>query len=107
MERRKAQRYSLSLPVSIHAPTERRFPSRNGKTCDISSCGVYFVVEDDPGEGAVLNLTITVPAELTGGSEVLIHLIGTAVRVEGRVDGGVEMFGVAATFDSYEMAQTR
>jgi PilZ domain-containing protein len=106
-ELRKAQRYSLSLPVTIHFPLEKLSVFLRGKTSDISTGGVYLVVEDDPGPGTPLNLTITIPVEITGGSEVLIHLKGKVVRVESCMEGALEKFGVAATIESYEMARKK
>lgn len=106
-ELRKARRYGLSLPVTIHFPLEELSVSRNGKISDISSHGVYFVVEDDPGPSTPLNLTITIPVEMTGGSEALIHAIGKVVRVESCMEGALEKFGVAATIESYEMTRNK
>jgi hypothetical protein len=102
-ELRKARRYGLSLPVTIHFPFEKLPTSRNGKVSDISTHGVYFVLEGDPGLGTPLDLTVTLPREMTGGSEVLIQFRGKVTRVESRTEGPLEKFGVGATFESYEM----
>lgn len=102
-ELRKARRYGLSLPVTIHFPLEKLPTSRDGKVSDISTNGVYFVLEGDPGVGTSLNLTVTIPSEMTGGSEVLIQFKGKVTRVESRAEDSLEKFGVAAIFESYEM----
>ena len=46
-ERRNARRYDLSLPIIIRIPTERSLESQQGKTRDISTRGLYFVVKDN------------------------------------------------------------
>jgi len=43
-ERRTARRYDLSLPVIIRIPAERQDDSQEGKTRDISTRGLYFVI---------------------------------------------------------------
>ena len=104
-ELRKARRYGLSLPVTIHFPLEKLPISRSGKVSDISTKGLYFVLADDPGVGTPINLTVTFPAEITGGSQVLIHFMGKVTRVESWAGGISEKFGVAATFENYEMVR--
>ena len=43
-ERRTARRYDLTLPVSIRAAAELVAGRQEGKTRDISTRGLYFVV---------------------------------------------------------------
>jgi hypothetical protein len=71
-ERRSSRRYDLSLPVVIKVLLEKEASSRKGKTRDISTRGVYFTVDQDLIVGAEVDLTITLPAEVTGGEEVFI-----------------------------------
>jgi hypothetical protein len=99
VELRRARRYRLSLPVAFHSP----FVRECGKTRDISSCGVYFVADEDPGRGAVLQLTVAICADLTGGPEVFVYLEGTVVRVDRCMDGCPQRFGIATTIETYEM----
>jgi c-di-GMP-binding flagellar brake protein YcgR len=102
-ERRTARRYDLSLPVLIRIPVER--DACNGKTRDISTRGVYFVVQDNLDAGSELDLTMTLPAEVTGGTEVFIRAIGRVVRVEKRPENGERHFGVAALIQRYEIVR--
>jgi hypothetical protein len=46
---RKARRYGLPLPVTIHSPLENLPSSQKGRVTDISTHGIYFVVEENPG----------------------------------------------------------
>jgi PilZ domain len=104
-ERRTARRYDLSLPVIIRVPLETNPASRNGKTRDISTRGVYFLLDDDVSTGAELDLTMTLPAEITGGTEVFVRAIGKVVRVEKRAENGHGHIGVAAVIERYEIVR--
>jgi c-di-GMP-binding flagellar brake protein YcgR len=102
-ERRTARRYDLSLPVIIRVPVERESSSRNGKTRDISTRGVYFTIDRDLGAGAELDITLTLPSEITRGSEVFIRAMGKVVRVEKKPENGSTRVGVAAVIERYEI----
>jgi hypothetical protein len=100
-DRRTARRYDLSLPVIIRIPVDQ--DAHNGKTRDISTRGVYFVIEDRVTAGAELDLTMTLPAEVTGGTEVFIRAVGKVVRVEKAPEDGDRHVGVAALIQRYEI----
>jgi c-di-GMP-binding flagellar brake protein YcgR len=105
-ERRTARRYDLSLPVIIRVPVEKEISSRNGKTRDISTRGVYFTIDQDFGAGAELDITLTLPAEVTRGSEVFIRAMGKVVRVDKKPENGNSRVGVAAVIERYEIIRT-
>jgi c-di-GMP-binding flagellar brake protein YcgR len=105
-ERRTTRRYDLSLPVIIRVPVEKEITSRNGKTRDISTRGVYFTIDQDLGEGAELDITLTLPAEVTRGSEVFIRAMGKVVRVDKQPENGSARVGVAAVIERYEIIRT-
>jgi len=50
-ERRTTRRYDLSLPIIIRLPTERTLDSQQGTTRDISTRGLYFVVDQNLESG--------------------------------------------------------
>lgn len=103
MDLRKSQRYEFPLPVAIHYPVGNVAPPQIVRVSNISARGVYFLLEDGPGLGTELKATITMPGDITGGSEVSIDFIGKVLRVEPRMEGTSEKFGVAVTIDKYEM----
>ena len=105
-ERRTARRYDLSLPVMVRVPVEKEAASRNGKTRDISTRGLYFTVEEDVGAGAELDITLTLPSEVTRGSEVFIRATGRVVRVDKKPENGNSRVGVAAVIERYEIVRT-
>ena len=102
-ERRTARRYDLSLPVIIRVPVDKDTSSRNGKTRDISTRGLYFTIDQDPGAGAELDITLTLPAEVTRGSEVFIRAMGKVVRVDKAAENDTSRVGVAAIIERYEI----
>jgi hypothetical protein len=102
-ERRTTRRYDLSLPVIIRIPTERQVDSQEGKTRDISTRGLYFVIGQDLETGSELDITLTLPAEITHGTEVFVRALGKVVRVERRVEDGTARMGVAAVIERYDI----
>lgn len=102
-ERRAARRYDLSLPVIIRVPVDKEAISRNGKTRDISTRGIYFTIDKDVETGAELDITLTLPAEITRGTEVFVRAQGKVVRVEKKVNDGHEHVGVAAVIERYDI----
>ena len=102
-ERRSSRRYDLSLPVVIRVPLEKEESSRKGKTRDISTRGIYFTVDQDLIVGAEVDLTITVPAEVTGGKEVFIRAKSKVLRLEKTPESGFPQVGVAAVIELFEI----
>ena len=102
-ERRTTRRYDLSLPVIIRVPKERKEDSQEGKTRDISTRGLYFVIQQDLAAGSDLDITLTIPAEITHGTEVFVRALGKVVRVERRMEDGAARMGVAAVIERYDI----
>lgn len=90
----------------IRVPVEKESSSKNGKTRDISTRGVYFTVDDDLSAGAELDITLTLPSEVTRGSEVFIRAMGKVVRVDKKPENGNSRVGVAAVIERYEIVRT-
>lgn len=105
-DRRSARRYDLSLPVIIRVPLNRESASHTGKTRDISTTGVSFNIDSNLSTGTELDLTVTLPAEVTGGTEVFIRAMGKVVRVDKRSAGAGLPTGVVATMRRYEMVRS-
>lgn len=102
-ERRTARRYDLSLPIIIRIPAEQQDDSQEGKTRDISTRGLYFVIRQDLEAGSELDITLTLPAEITHGTEVFVRALGKVVRVERRTEDGAARLGVAAVIERYDI----
>lgn len=96
-----ARRYELSLPVVIRTPLKES-ESASGRTRDISTRGVYFTMDREMNSGAELDFTLTLPAEITRGTEVFIRAHGKVVRVE-RKENGHASVGIAAVIEKYDI----
>ncbi|HZY95137.1 MAG TPA: PilZ domain-containing protein [Candidatus Bathyarchaeia archaeon] len=103
-ERRLARRYDLSLPVIVHLPVEKESAPHNGQTRDISTRGVYFTLREDMAPGTELDFTLTLPAEITRGTEVLVRAHGRVVRVDRKEEVAPQSnVGVAAVIERYDI----
>lgn len=104
-ERRTSRRYDLSLSVLVRVPTEKTVDSQKCRTRDISPRGLYFVMDQHPQTGSRLDLVLTLPTELTNGTEVLVHALGKVLRVEPRIEDGNTRMGVAAVIERYDIVR--
>jgi hypothetical protein len=108
-ERRNARRYDLSLPVMIcipsKAPDVPMAGLQKGETLDISTRGMYFIIEQDMQAGSELDITLTLPAEITHGSEVFVKAAGKVVRVDPRSEARNMRLGVAAVIERYDIVR--
>ena len=102
-ERRVARRYDLSLPVMVRIPAPGFAGTQSGRTRDISTKGLYFVIDQDLRAGSNLDIMLTLPKEMTNGEEVLVKASGKIVRVESRMEDGNERLGVAAVIERYDI----
>jgi len=96
LERRAAQRFELHLPLAV------RFEGHtvSGFTQDLSARGIFFYTEANLPEGAVVELTFTMPSEITLGESMPMRCLGRVLRVA-PPEGG-QRNGIAVRFDSYE-----
>jgi hypothetical protein len=97
------RRYDLSLPVSVRMPINREPGAHSGQTRDISTRGVYFTVQRDMSPGAEVDFTLTLPGEITRGTEVLVRAHGRVIRVDKRRDDDHETIGIAAVIERYDI----
>jgi len=106
VELRKAHRYGLSLPVTVHAPTHEDSPQQTGRTRDISTRGVYFLIEADIKSGNPVSLTMTLPTGMTRGTDVLVNVTGKIVRVDDFSVDNFRKIGVAVSIEEYEIVRS-
>jgi len=96
LERRGAQRFEVHLPLAVHFEG-RTMPAF---TQDLSSRGIFFYTEAALPEGAVVELTFTMPSEVTLGESMPVRCRGRVLRAA-PAQGG-QRNGIAAQLDSYE-----
>ena len=53
--------------------------------------------------GSQVDITLTLPTEITRGSEVFVRALGKVVRVERRMEDGSARMGIAAVIERYDI----
>jgi hypothetical protein len=101
LERRGAQRFEMHLPLAVH------FDGRTvpGFTQDLSGRGIFFYAETTLPEGAVVELSFTMPSEITLGENMPVRCRGRVLRSSSSQDvhsHGGQRSGIAVQLDSYE-----
>jgi hypothetical protein len=84
-ERRATQRFPFQLPVTVKHPAEGDIETR---TRDLSSRGVCFYLHSPLAIGSNLQLTLTLPTEITLTEPVRVRCLARVVRVEQDQQGG-------------------
>jgi hypothetical protein len=103
-DRRAARRYSLVLPITILAPSLDTASQHAGKTLDISSRGMSFLLDYAPTPGVALDFTVMLPAKLTGMADVFV--CGTS-RVSRVLEGDGQRYRVATFIERYEISREK
>jgi hypothetical protein len=102
-ERRTVRRYALSLPVQIRIPSSEETAPHKGQTRDVSTRGVYFLIDREIEPGAEFDFTLMLPAEVTRGTDVLVRAHGRVIRVDKRDSEAPPTVGVAAAIERYDI----
>ena len=96
IERRSGQRFQLHLPLTIHIDGK----AVPGFSQDVSSRGLFFYTEARLPEGATVELTFTMPSEITLGASMRVRGRGRVLRSDLSLAG--PRTGVAVQLGSYE-----
>src|SRR6202051_5172203 len=96
LERRGAQRFEVQLPLETYLDG-RNVP---GFTQDLSGRGIFFFAEVALVEGAYVELTFTMPSEITLGENMPVRCGGRVVRAAATNAG--QKSGIAVQLDAYE-----
>ena len=105
LERRGAQRFEMHLPLAV------RFDGRTvpGFTQDLSGRGIFLYAETTLMEGAIVELTFTMPSEITLAENMPVRCRGRVLRASASQAGhsqAGQRNGIAVQFDSYEYLPT-
>lgn len=104
-ERRTVRRYDLSLPVAVRAPAGGKASSQQGKTRDVSTRGVYLLLDRTVTQNSDFDLTMTLPTEMAGGAGVFVRAVGKVVRIEEWTEEGRPRVGIGAMIRRYEIVR--
>ncbi len=96
LERRGAQRFEVHQPLTIH------FDGRtvSGFIQDLSSRGIFLYAEAELRQGAMVELTFTMPSEITLGENMPVRCRGRVSRAVPGGDG--HRNGIAVQLYSYD-----
>jgi hypothetical protein len=105
VERRAAQRFQVHLPLTVH------FDGRTvpGFTQDLSGRGIFFYTEIELPEGAIVELTFTMPSEITLAENMPVRCRGRVLRASTSaavLSQPAQRNGIAVRFDTYEYLPT-
>lgn len=98
-ERRAVNRYELSFRIIIRVLASNFVASYVGKTIDISSKGLHFVLKCGIDSGTAIEFTI-VPPEYTGAAH--IRGCGRVLRIDRSHENS---FGIAASIEQCEISR--
>lgn len=96
IERRSGQRFELHLPLIIHVDGK----DVPGFTQDVSARGLFLYTEARLAEGAAVELTFTMPSEITLTESMRVRCCGRVLRAS--PSQAVPRTGVAIQLDSYQ-----
>ena len=96
LERRGAQRFEVHLPIAIHFDGH----TVPGFTQDLSGRGIFLYAETSLPQGAVVELTFTMPSEITLAENMPVRCRGRVLRNSAFATG--QRNGIAVHLDSYE-----
>jgi len=102
MDQRRTRRFKLQLPLSITRSGIARVTFA-GRTKDISSSGVLFTTDREPGVAGSIEYIITLNHD--GTQPVNLRCVGKIVRMERTgppMGEGPLAYQVAATLERYE-----
>jgi hypothetical protein len=99
LERRAAKRHEVLLPVIVRAAAQQCCSAR---IRDVSTGGAYLFVESDElSVDTNVQLTLSLPKEITAGMGALMLVFGKIIRVDRLSEDETQPIGVAVVFDTY------
>lgn len=101
VERRTMRRFPMHLPALIRSAD--RFQEFITETLNISARGVFFYINGEIAPQTRIEVTLTLPSQVTVADSVRVRFTGRVVRAE---SGGGSRMGIAAAIEEYEFLRT-
>jgi hypothetical protein len=98
-ERRSARRFRMQLPLSIRWADGMASGEALSVSRDVSSRGLSFLLPKAIDTGALVEIVMTLPHEITLAGPVRVRCLGRILRSHGQEDSEYQM---AAAIDRYE-----
>jgi hypothetical protein len=103
-ERRRAERFSVEIPLTIRWMNGTEQRRAHTFTQDVSSGGVYFFLPDAITAGTAVEIEMTLPTQITLGAPVRVCCQG---RIQRCVLKPGDSAGIAAILEKYEFLSDR
>ena len=103
-DRRLAQRFHLNIPLYVRA-WKSQAPEQKVESLNVSECGAYYETDTPPREGAMMQIRLEMPMEITGDPTVEWRCTGKVMRVQPASSPGA-LLGVSVRFDYYEVSRS-
>ena len=100
-ERRAVRRFDMHLPALIRSAD--RFQEFITETLNISARGVFFYIDGQIAPRTRIEVTLTLPSQVTVSDSVRVRFTGRVVRVE---SGRSARLGIAAEIEEYEFLRS-
>ena len=100
-ERRTEQRFPLRLPIIVKS-FEGGLKEESSQTRDVSARGAFFFLENRIPEGAAIEMTLTLPSEITLTESIKVRCKGRVVRLLDELEVG--KVGTAVVIEQYDFA---
>jgi hypothetical protein len=101
-DRRLAHRFRLNIPLYIR-PWKSEGPEQKVESVNVSECGVYFETDTPPLDGAMIQVRLEMPTEITGHPPDEWRCAGKVVHIHHQSSPGA-LRGVSVRFDYYEVS---
>jgi hypothetical protein len=105
-ERRAARRYDLSFSAIVRVPAGDKGVQQPGKTRNISTRGVYLILDRAVSRDTDIDLNMVLPTNTSGGASIFVRAMGRVVRVEEWSHDRNHRVGVAAVIRRYEIVRS-
>ncbi|HVP42381.1 MAG TPA: PilZ domain-containing protein [Terriglobales bacterium] len=100
-ERRSEQRFPLRLPIIVKS-FEGGLKEETSQTRDVSARGAFFFLQNRLPEGATIEMTLTLPSEITLTESIKVRCKGKVVRLLDEIEAG--KIGTAVVIEQYDFA---
>jgi hypothetical protein len=81
-ERRLTNRFNLKVPVRFRLLSNAATPEQKAESVNLSQRGVYFATGFPPPVGALVELIVKMPREVTGPAATELRCTARVVHVE-------------------------
>jgi hypothetical protein len=104
-ERRHVHRYELCIPLEVSSGPPRLARTQSAHLRDISTHGIYFLIDDLIPVGTPVDIQFALPPERGRSQSVLVRGTGRALRVDSVPGENGKLFGVAASIHRFDFVR--